>query len=115
MLGDIQDLLVLHIPGQAAVDKQCKIQLLRSCFNAGWTEMEEVMPLDRLRAGLEALQQLTTPKSRCRMHGGAPGSGAPRGERNGRYRHGYWTQEAVAERRMLRAWIRSTRGLSAAE
>ena len=27
-------------------------------------------------------------KIRCRMHGGAAGSGAPKGNRNGKYRHG---------------------------
>jgi hypothetical protein len=31
------------------------------------------------------------------MHGGAPGSGAPRGERNGNYRHGRFTYEAIDE------------------
>ena len=36
------------------------------------------------------------------MHGGAKGSGAPRGERNGRYRHGMRTQEAQAEMRAVR-------------
>src|SRR5215207_6426111 len=29
-----------------------------------------------------------TGKSRCRMHGGARGSGAPKGSRNGSYKHG---------------------------
>jgi hypothetical protein len=28
------------------------------------------------------------------MHGGAAGSGAPHGRRNGRYRHGAYTKEA---------------------
>lgn len=56
MLGDIHDLLTLHIPGQGAADRQRKVQLLRKCFNAGWAEMEEVMPLDQLRKGLGALR-----------------------------------------------------------
>ena len=55
-LGDIQDLLVLHIPGQTAVEKQRKVALLRKHFNAGWAEMEELMPLERLRAGYESLK-----------------------------------------------------------
>jgi hypothetical protein len=40
------------------------------------------------------------------MHGGARGSGAPAGRRNGNYRHGAYTREAIAERRLLRAWLK---------
>jgi hypothetical protein len=40
-------------------------------------------------------------KRRCRMHGGAPGSGAPKGNRNAR-RHGRFTGEAIAERKQVR-------------
>jgi glucans biosynthesis protein len=36
------------------------------------------------------------------MHGGAAGSGAPKGNKN-RLTHGFFTAEAVAER----AWLRS--------
>jgi hypothetical protein len=39
------------------------------------------------------------------MHGGAKGSGAPRGRANGRYRHGRFTCEAIQERRALRAFL----------
>ncbi len=38
------------------------------------------------------------------MHGGATGSGAPKGERNGAYRHGLRTAEAEA--------LNATRGAS---
>ena len=41
---------------------------------------------------------------------GEKGSGAPPGERNGNYRHGLRTREAIAERRALRALIRDFRG-----
>jgi predicted oxidoreductase (fatty acid repression mutant protein) len=34
------------------------------------------------------------------------GSGAPKGKRNGNYRHGFYTAEAIAERRAVRALIR---------
>jgi hypothetical protein len=37
------------------------------------------------------------------MHGGAIGSGAPSGKRNGMYRHGRYTAQAIAERRAVRA------------
>ena len=43
---------------------------------------------------------------RCRMHGGARGSGAPRGERNGNYRHGRATVGAQRWRRYLSARVR---------
>jgi hypothetical protein len=36
-------------------------------------------------------------KKRCRMHGGALGSGAPRGNKNA-LKHGRYTREAIAER-----------------
>jgi hypothetical protein len=35
------------------------------------------------------------------MHGGAAGSGAPSGKRNGNYRHGGRTKEAIALMRDL--------------
>jgi hypothetical protein len=44
------------------------------------------------------------------MHGGAPGIGAPRGERNGNYRHGFYTAEAMAERGAVRAVLRKLAG-----
>ena len=66
--------------------------------------------LARTRAGTSCQKAAASGKKRCRMHGGAPGSGAPRGERNGNYRTGLHTREAVAGRRMLRALIKDFRG-----
>ncbi len=43
----------------------------------------------------------------CRFHGA--GGGAPKGKRNGQYRHGLYTQEAIAERRALSALLRESR------
>jgi hypothetical protein len=43
---------------------------------------------------------------RCRMHGGGS-PGAPKGERNGNYRHGLRIEEAVARRRTGRALLRA--------
>ncbi|MEH2492193.1 HGGxSTG domain-containing protein [Bradyrhizobium sp. AZCC 2230] len=40
-------------------------------------------------------------KARCRMHGGAWGSGAPFGNGNAR-KHGFFTREAVDERKLVR-------------
>ena len=39
-------------------------------------------------------------KTRCRMHGGARRSGAPRGNQNAR-RHGMFTKDGIAERRQI--------------
>jgi len=42
------------------------------------------------------------------MHGGAS-PGAPKGERNGSYKHGQFTTEAIESRRVLNALIRELR------
>ena len=39
------------------------------------------------------------------MHGGARGSGGPRGTRNGNYKHGRYTAEAKQKREHYRQWI----------
>ena len=48
------------------------------------------------------------PNGRCRMHGGAS-PGAPRGERNGNYRHGRYTAEAINWRRDINEFVRFMR------
>lgn len=40
-------------------------------------------------------------RMRCRMHGGAWGSGAPDGNGNA-LKHGYFTSEAIEERKLVR-------------
>jgi hypothetical protein len=49
-------------------------------------------------------------KRRCRMHGGAPGSGAPSGNHNAR-RQGLFTGEAIAERKQIEALVGEARKL----
>jgi hypothetical protein len=44
------------------------------------------------------------------MHGGAPGSGAPRGNKNA-LKHGLHTRQAIEERRQLQALMRQSRRL----
>ncbi len=44
------------------------------------------------------------------MHGGALGSGAPEGKRNGRYLHGAATKAVREKMREMRAWLRIARG-----
>jgi glucans biosynthesis protein len=46
------------------------------------------------------------------MHGGAPGSGAPRGNQNA-LKHGLYTREAFAERQQLGELVRQSRKLMA--
>jgi hypothetical protein len=47
-------------------------------------------------------------KKRCRMHGGATGSGAPRGNKNA-LKSGLYTRERILERRHLQDFMRQTR------
>ena len=49
-------------------------------------------------------------KKRCRMHGGARGSGAPRANQNARKR-GLFTGDAIAERRQIQALLGEARKL----
>ena len=43
----------------------------------------------------------------CRFHGA--GGGGPKGKRNGMYKHGLYTDEAIEERRALSALLRASR------
>ena len=49
-------------------------------------------------------------KRRCCMHGGVEGSGAPKGNQNA-LKHGYYTQRAIKEQRMVRELIGQARSL----
>jgi hypothetical protein len=47
------------------------------------------------------------PNGKCRIHGGLS-PGAPRGTANGNYHDGYWTREAVEERKFIRSLVKGT-------
>jgi hypothetical protein len=64
----------------------------------------------RTRAGGCCRAPAVQGKSRCRMHGGASGSGAPRGNRNAR-KHGLFSGNAILERRMICGLLKETRRL----
>ena len=49
-------------------------------------------------------------KKRCRMHGGAPGSGAPKRNQNA-FKHGLFTKAAIEERKQVQALIGESRKL----
>jgi hypothetical protein len=65
----------------------------------------------RTRAGHPCRQAAVTGRARCRMHGGAKGSGGPRGDRNGNFKQGLCTHENLATLRAVRAKVREIRGL----
>ena len=74
---------------------------VRNAMNAA----EEFKAQDGL--SLDTKSAPVTGRRRCRMHGGAAGSGAPTGSRNGNFRHGRYTKEVAATRR----WIQEAREL----
>ena len=49
-----------------------------------------------------------TGRARCRLHGGAEGSGAPEGNRNA-LKHGRYSAEAIACRRKVAVLLRACR------
>lgn len=60
----------------------------------------------RTRKGTPCQAPAVAGKARCRMHGGAAGSGAPKGNQNA-LRHGYHTEEAKDFRRYVRLVLKS--------
>jgi hypothetical protein len=51
----------------------------------------------RTRSGTPCRSPAVTGRSRCRMHGGAPGSGGPKGRRNGNYKHGRYRGDRLSQ------------------
>jgi hypothetical protein len=62
----------------------------------------------RTRSG-KPCRSPATKKGRCRLHGGASGSGGPSGRGNGQYRHGERTKAAIAEQRKFSALLKMLR------
>jgi len=65
----------------------------------------------KTRAGRPCRQAAVRDRSRCRMHGGAKGSGGPQGDCNGNFKHGLHTREAKAIRRVMRTKVREIKAL----
>ena len=65
----------------------------------------------RTRAGTPCMSPAVRGKKRCRMHGGAKGVGAPKGERNGAYRTGMRTAEMIDMRREANDIMRWSRAM----
>lgn len=62
----------------------------------------------RTRSGHPCRAPAVGGKGRCRMHGGARGSGAPKGNRNA-FKSGLFTRTAIGDRRQLRALMKEWR------
>jgi hypothetical protein len=62
----------------------------------------------KIRCGGSCRSPAVRGKRRCHMHGGAPGSGAPRGNQNAR-QHGLFTRDAIAERKRIQALLGEAR------
>jgi hypothetical protein len=67
----------------------------------------------RTRTGRPCRSPAVGGRARCRMHGGAPGSGGPRGEKNGMYRHGRHTHAAKELSKFFREMARDGEALLA--
>jgi hypothetical protein len=61
-------------------------------LRCAWKSGEQLLLAARCgattRSGTPCRSPAVTGRRRCRMHGGAPGSGGPKGRRNGNYKHG---------------------------
>ena len=64
----------------------------------------------KTRSGMPCMSSAVSGKKRCRMHGGAFGSGAPLGNKNA-LKHGLFTREAIKERRQRQDLWRQSRQL----
>ena len=64
----------------------------------------------KTRNGKPCRAPVVAGKNRCRMHGGAAGSGAPKGNKNA-LKSGYYTKEAIEERRAIRQLMRDVEKL----
>ena len=64
----------------------------------------------KTRSGSACRSPAVRGKKRCRMHGGAAGSGAPEGNQNA-LKHGFYKKNAIEERGQIHAFIGEARKL----
>jgi uncharacterized protein YjcR len=64
----------------------------------------------KTRSGGPCRSPAVSAKKRCRMHGGAPGTGAPKQNQNA-IKHGLFTKDAIEERKQVRALLGQARQL----
>jgi hypothetical protein len=75
------------------------------------TKAFEAMPRcgARTRSGTPCRRIGNSSNGRCKLHGGR--AGAPAGKRNGNWRHGGESKDAIAKRRLMRAVLRQAANL----
>lgn len=64
----------------------------------------------KTRSGRPCQAPAVAGKRLCRMHGGAAGSGAPKGNRNA-LKHGLFTWEMIEQRKAVNGLLRRSRGI----
>jgi hypothetical protein len=64
----------------------------------------------KTRAGEPCRSPAVKDKARCRMHGGAVGSGAPKGNRNA-LKTGLHTQDVIGRRKAVNALLKRSRAM----
>lgn len=98
-------LLQLNVPGVPMKIERNPVSVLPP---------DRLQPEERCAARTKNGQLCQQPKeagrTRCHLHGGAPGSGAPFGDRNGSYKDGAYTNEAKIERKWARRLTRRFAG-----
>ena len=70
-----------------------------------------ILCLARIRKAPTSPTAISLANKPTTTHGGAKGSGAPSGPANGNYRTGFWTKEAIEDRRRTRELICSLEAL----
>ena len=60
----------------------------------------------KTRAATPCQRPALRSRRRCRLHGGLS-SGAPSNRKNGNYKNGNWTADAIEERRWLRSLVQT--------
>lgn len=86
-----------------AQDKRTATEPGRQAFS--YTQLDETSCGAKTRKGKACRNAPVYGKKRCRMHGGAKGSGAPKGNQNA-LKHGRYTAERIARDKLLRDEIR---------
>lgn len=57
VLDEIESILTRYFPSTGGSDRKAKLELLKEHFQASWTEIEKVMPLEDLRASYDTLHR----------------------------------------------------------
>jgi hypothetical protein len=94
---------------RASLNDSITLRHQKHCFQTLCSDCPTIISLRRrfdagTRRGALWQQSAVNGRKRCRMHGGAEGSGAPKGNQNA-LKHGRYTAEAVARRREVAALL----------